>query len=346
MRRFPWRYAIYMLLAAYVLVDVYVYQGPLHRWVMRATAPGDRGPEVVARVYDEKVTLRELQEAMRDELWRRGEAWAALSAEARIQARQTVMEHLINDRLIRAARLQEGFHSQQSGPDEVVMFTKQFEHADDLEARLRLRGLSQTELNDEVQQAIDDQAWIESKIEARIEPVSDKDVTEWLRENRASMAIPPVFGVAHIYLTTHDAKLPDREPVIREIHRKLVANEATFEQLALQQSEDERSKKSGGELGWCARGRMPDDFMNVVEKLEEGETSEPFETKLGWHVIRLIDKKPGRVPAIDEIKTEVTAFLRDQRREAAVKALIADLRLQCAESLVLNQGAIDAAGPP
>jgi parvulin-like peptidyl-prolyl isomerase len=304
-----------MLLAAYVLLDVYVYQGPLHRWVMRATAPGDRSPEVVAKVHGQKVTLQEFQEALRDDLWRRGKVWAGLPA-------------------------------MRGAGDEMAGFVKQFERADDFEARLRLRGLSREELDDEMQQAIDDEAWIESKIEARIKQVSDKEVTDWLREKRASMAIPPVYGVAHIYLTTHDAKKPDREVEIREIHRKLTANEATFEQLASQYSEDERSKKTGGELGWCARGRMPDDFMNVVEKLEEGETSEPVETKLGWHVIRLIDRKPGRVPALDEVRREVTASLRDQSREAAVSALIAGLRAQGADSLEVNQSAIDVAAPP
>jgi parvulin-like peptidyl-prolyl isomerase len=335
-----------MMMAAYVLLDVYVYQGPLHRWVMRATAPGDRGPEVVAKVHDEKLTLREFQEALRDHLWRRGGTWAAMEAEERMQVRRTVMDRLINERLVRDARLKEGFQSQQPETEERAMFVKQFERAEDFEARLSLRGLSLDELDDEMQQAIDDQAWIELKIEARVKQVSDKDVTDWLREKRASMAIPPVYGVAHIYLTTHDAKKPDREVEIREIHRKLTANEATFEQLASQYSEDERSKKTAGELGWCARGRMPDDFMNVVEKLEEGETSEPVETKLGWHVIRLIDRKPGRVPAIDEVRREVTASLRDQSREAAVSALIAGLREQCAESLEVNQGAIDVAEPP
>ena len=71
-----------------------------------------------------------------------------------------------------------------------------------------------------------------------------------------------------------------------------------------------------------------------------------METKLGWHVIRLIDKKPGRVPTIDEVKREVMALLRDQRREAAVRELLAELRVQAGGSIVLDQALIDTAEPP
>ena len=85
--------------------------------------------------------------------------------------------------------------------------------------------------------------------------------------------------------------------------------------------------------------------MNAVEKLEEGETSEPVETKLGWHVIRLIDKKPGRAPTLGEVKTEVMALLRAARRASAFESLIAELRTQSSASIVLHQPRIDTAGP-
>lgn len=351
MRRFFWRYAIYLVLAACVLADLLVVHGPLYRWISEDAQPV--APELsadVARIGEETIGLRELEEALRDHLWRRGENWAGLSPDERKERRRAVLDQLIDDRLVRACRKKEAdgdpAGSVVAARDETEMFARQFEKVSDLEARLALRQIREPELGAQVREAIDDQAWIESKLSDRRESVTEADVSRWLEANGPSMRIPPTFAVAHIYLTTHDAKLPDREPEIREIHRKLKAGEAAFEQLALQYSEDERSKKTGGKLGWCARGRMPDDFMDAVEKLTKGETSAPVGTRLGWHVIRLIDAKPGRDASLEEARNEVTAMLSAGRRDAALKALMGELRAEAGQSISLNQPLIDGAEPP
>jgi parvulin-like peptidyl-prolyl isomerase len=49
-------------------------------------------------------------------------------------------------------------------------------------------------------------------------------------------------------------------------------------------------------------------------------------TWLGWHVIKLIEKKPARVPAFEEVRDEVLEMLRNEKREVAVRALLDRLR--------------------
>lgn len=351
MRGDTWRYTICLLLAAAVLADLLVARGPLHRWTMGGAKPSapERG-DVLARIGDEVIGLREMEEALRDHLWRRGENWAELSVAARRETRSVVLDRLIDERLVRSRRARERFISPAgsvvAAREEREMFARQFERVSDFEARLTLRQIDESALEQQMRDVIDDQAWIESKIGARVTAVTEADVSRWLEINGASIRIPPAFAVAHIYLTTHDAKLPDREAEIREIHRKLEAGEASFEQAAVQFSEDERSKKSGGMLGWCARGRMPDDFMDAVEKLTKGETSAPVRTRLGWHVIRLIDAKPGRDASLEEARNEVMAMLSAERRDAALRALMGVLRAEAGQSISLNQPLIDSAEPP
>lgn len=340
MKNFPWHHVIGLLLAACVLADLLVLHGPVYRSVMLPPSTNaTQGGEAT-------ITRSELEETMRDDLWRRGEEWSGLSEDEEKATRRAVVGRLVDDRLVRAERVKEAFDLQgASAADELAMFVRQFDRAGDYERRLALRQMSEADLKNAMQAVIADQAWIESKIAARMQPVTDQDVNEWLAKNRSSVALPARYGVAHIYLTTHDAKKPDREAEMREIHRKLTAGEATFEALAAQFSDDERSKKTGGQLGWCARGRMPDDFMNAVEKLEEGETSEPVETRLGWHVIRLIDKQAARMPAVAEIKNEVIATLRNERRADAVESLMAGLRAQASGAAALDETLIETAEP-
>ena len=347
MRRFPWRYVMILALAAGLLVMAYKHRASLSVWLSAEWDVLRRGTLVTARIGGEKITLLECEEAMRDHLWRTGGNWSAMSPEQRKQTRESIVEKLVNDRLIRLARVKAGALDGAAAADgELAMFAKQFEHRSELEARLALRRIHEPELARRMRDAIDDEAWLESQIAARVNVAVEKDLSDRTGRNAPSMQMPPVFAVAHLYLTSHDPKHPDRRGEIQDIHRRLMAGEATFEQLALLHSDDERSKKAGGVLGWCARGRMPEDFMAVVEKLGKGETSAPVETKLGWHVIRLLDKKPGRAAAMDEVENEMKVQLSVETRGSALRDLLEELRKRPDMQVVLNQDVIDSAGPP
>lgn len=341
-----WRNGIGLVIAGCVLADLHACHGPLHRRLHPPATAGKMSPNILAQVQNETVTIAEFETALRDHLWRRGEGWDSLTVEDEDAARDTVIERLIDAQLVQAPFATANPGTAAGGAaDELTMFSKQFETPEDFEARMSLRGLSQADLSDSMKRVHEVQESLEPRIAARMKPVTDRDVTEWLGENGAAMMIPAVFGVAHVYLTKHDPKLPDREAEMREIHRKLEAGEATFEQLALQHSEDERSKHLSGTLGWCASGRMPDDFMNAVEKLDVGDTSGPVETKLGWHLIRLIGKKPARAPSAGEVRDEVAAMLRAERRAAASKALVAELRAQFRDRIHVAQDRVRYAEP-
>lgn len=343
-----------LALAGSALAAVCVTHGPVWATAVSASTPdqraavGDLPPTIAARVVGREITGQELREAMRDHLWGTGMEWAGLSADEENAVRSEVLDALVNECLIRAARVQDRPASsvpQAAVEEEHLMFVRQFHLDGDYERRLRVHGVTEAALKEQMREAAEDEAWVEAQIAARMKDPADAHVEAWLRENRATVALPARYGVAHIYLTTHDASKADREPEIRAIHRKLATGAGTFEKLAAEFSEDERTKKIGGELGWCARGRMPDDFMNAVEKLDEGETSEPVETRLGWHIIKLIEKKPGRMTTLAEVKSEVAAMLRNKRREAAIAALVAELRATAGTAVELNRDVLDSAEP-
>ncbi|MDB6140066.1 MAG: hypothetical protein JWO94_3138, partial [Verrucomicrobiaceae bacterium] len=45
-----------------------------------------------------------------------------------------------------------------------------------------------------------------------------------------------------------------------------------------------------------------------------------------WHLIKLIEKRPARTPAFEEVREEVMERLRHQRREEAVQSLMTRIR--------------------
>ena len=74
---------------------------------------------------------------------------------------------------------------------------------------------------------------------------------------------------------------------------------ASFEKLAAEKSEDTGSKGKGGDLDWSPPNRYVKPFSDALVKLKKGQlTDTPVQSPFGWHVIRLDDERPAKVPAV------------------------------------------------
>jgi peptidyl-prolyl cis-trans isomerase SurA len=117
--------------------------------------------------------------------------------------------------------------------------------------------------------------------------------------------------VAHILLRGNDPKVKNQ---IFDIYDQLKAGRP-WDELVKQYSEDSNTKNSGGKLrrfGVAAFAQVPE-FEQVAFSLKTpGEISDPFQSKVGWHIIRL-EKKIPLLPFKEmeqELKRKVS---RDER---------------------------------
>ncbi|MDP2272552.1 MAG: peptidyl-prolyl cis-trans isomerase [Archangium sp.] len=99
----------------------------------------------------------------------------------------------------------------------------------------------------------------------------------------------------------------------------------------------------GGDLGFFARGTMPPTFDEVVFKLNVGGTSEVVSTEYGFHLFRVLEKKPGRKRELGEVRSLIEERMLSSLRSDAQRAYVAALRAKAAivindESLSLVSG--------
>jgi peptidyl-prolyl cis-trans isomerase C len=67
---------------------------------------------------------------------------------------------------------------------------------------------------------------------------------------------------------------------------------ASFEQLARSESQHTGSSGQGGSMGFLRRNQYPSGIAEVIWDLPTGaHTSSPFRTSMGWHVLKLIDRR-------------------------------------------------------
>ncbi|EAQ40395.1 peptidylprolyl isomerase [Dokdonia sp. MED134] len=135
--------------------------------------------------------------------------------------------------------------------------------------------------------------------------------------------------VAHIMiaLKQKDSSIIAEEK-IKEV-RALLAKGAAFETLALNYSDDKNSAKKGGVLSAFEKGQLSSSkFENTAFDLKKvGDISEPFKTKFGWHILKLIKKNP--VLSFEKMKPSLTKRVtKDSRARVLSQELNTRLREQ------------------
>jgi parvulin-like peptidyl-prolyl isomerase len=330
MQRFPWRFAVYLAAGIYLFIDLIVVHGPAHR---RLTTPrgvgADSQTRAVAMVFGRPVTSLELAEALRDHLWKRAEDWDSLPESARATTRRAVLEQMVNERLLRDYRVMNRLKKPVPSAEaaaEVDYLRRQFVSTEEWERRLALQALSAEEIQERGQAALEAALWVEEKIAHRLAEITDDLVREWFEENAGGMRVPERFRAEHLFLSNHEEGKGDREAEMLRIRALLTKDGANFAELIREHSEDERTKGRGGDLGWFSAARMPPEFMTAVSSQSVGEVGQPVKTGLGWHLIRVTDRRASRLPEFEEAREEVRALLMDERRGLAVRSLIAELR--------------------
>lgn len=88
-----------------------------------------------------------------------------------------------------------------------------------------------------------------------------------------------------------------------------------FAELAKAYSDDKGSAVRGGELPWIGPGMTLIEFENEAYKLQVGEMSKPFATTVGYHIVKMIERKS--LEPYSELKGEIYENLKRQGVEEA-----------------------------
>ena len=85
---------------------------------------------------------------------------------------------------------------------------------------------------------------------------------------------------------------------------------ADFEDLARRCSDDKMSGMRGGDLSWVQKGQTVKEFEQKIFGMKKGETSEPFLSPFGYHIVYVKDR--GNFFPYDSVRADIRRFI-DQR---------------------------------
>jgi peptidyl-prolyl cis-trans isomerase SurA len=112
---------------------------------------------------------------------------------------------------------------------------------------------------------------------------------------------------------------------ILEIEKQWKAG-ADWANLAEKYSDDPNSKSNGGEMGWFSTGNLRPELSEVAFALAQpGDVSAPTKSPFGWHLLKLLEKKP--LPPFAELEPMLKQRVqKDSRAEVNRTALLQKLR--------------------
>lgn len=117
----------------------------------------------------------------------------------------------------------------------------------------------------------------------------------------------------------------DARQLAEELHGQL-RNGANFGSLALMYSDDASTKAKSGDMDFVEKGKLRPELDRAAASLAKaGDFSGPFETDLGWHLLRLVERRQAGRKTFEEVKGELMqAAARgvvDKRRSAKLEPL-------------------------
>lgn len=133
----------------------------------------------------------------------------------------------------------------------------------------------------------------------------------------------------HILFRVEDnATMVDKSKVMKKAQdvKKEIDSGGDFEELALKHSDDKESAEKGGDLGYIVKGWMLPEFESKAFSLNVGAVSEPVETKFGYHIIKIEEKRAAQKLKLENVRDEIEQYLANNEFRKELVKIVKELK--------------------
>jgi peptidyl-prolyl cis-trans isomerase SurA len=286
--------------------------------------------KIIVVVNDEIITLSEFNASFEPYRRKIEEAYKGPDKETVIkQNKEAFLQRLIDNMLIE----QEAKKSGTSIKDEEVMevlkdsLARQNMKMEDLLKKLEKDGTPLETVKKEIRGQIMRMRLLRREIKAKI-LISDQEIGEYYNQHRGEYEGKEAVRIKQIFLAvpkdvddTTKAKIKERaRQALKSIH-----DGDPFDSVAARYSQGPAAAQ-GGDLGFIERGVTIPEVEAVAFSLPVEKVSDVIESGLGFHIIKVVDKKGAGIKPIDTVREEIKAKLEDEKLEKKYEEWIASVR--------------------
>jgi len=159
------------------------------------------------------------------------------------------------------------------------------------------------------------QALLQREILDKVD-VNDEEVSEYYEQNKDSFTEKEQIHLYNILL--------ESEEEAQDILEQLKTG-GDFIEIAKEKSTGP-SAAQGGDLGYLSKGSLIPEIEDEVFTLEVGGLSGVVKTDFGFHILKITEKKPETVKALEEVKEDIIQTLLPTKQKEAFDNLLEELK--------------------
>tara|TARA_Y100000591_G_C21498647_1_gene528801 strand:- start:142 stop:678 length:537 start_codon:yes stop_codon:yes gene_type:complete len=130
--------------------------------------------------------------------------------------------------------------------------------------------------------------------------------------------------IQHILIETSEIRSPKQaKDLIFELYER--AKQEDLGILARVYSDDPGSKLNSGKLDWAPEGVYDKNFEEVIKKTKLGETSKPFQSAFGWHILKVLEKREKNI-SDEMIKDKAFGILFNRKFNEQLQNTLEEIR--------------------
>ena len=169
--------------------------------------------------------------------------------------------------------------------------------------------------------------------------IPEEKIRDFYDANPKNYKRKETVKVTHILIKVDEHAGPeDKEQAYLKAEkiRKEIIGGKVFSAMAIEHSQC-NSASGGGSLGYIERGYMPKEFEEVAFTIEKDKVSDVVETKFGYHLILVIDKKPGGIAPYEEVRSFIKKYLQEGESKTKLAEHLAKLKEKATIEILLEE---------
>lgn len=310
-----------ILLAMILLVAV----GPAGA---QKASPEQTAPDKAATVNGTVIPKQTLDREVRlftDRLVRQGQQVPDIQVPI---LRNEILDSLIDQELLYQDSQKQHVQVDKKAVDEKYdEIKKRFKTEQEFKNAISKMEVTEAEIRSQLEKGLVIDELLKSKVVKDIQ-VTEAEAKKYYDEHTDQFKQAEQVKASHILIQVapdaSDEKKTEAKNKIAAVQERLKKGE-DFAAVAQEASEGP-SKSKGGDLGFFQRGQMDPTFEQAAFALEPGKVSDVVETRFGYHIIKVGEKKPEATPAYSDVKDEIEQYLKQQKTREKVESYLEGLR--------------------
>ncbi|MEA2014242.1 MAG: SurA N-terminal domain-containing protein [Thermodesulfobacteriota bacterium] len=285
---------------------------------------------IIAIVNDEVITLSELNTTLQAYMERIESIPQGVKQEEIVaQARVAAMNNLIDTMLIKqeAARLKIVVTDENVTKTIDGMLDEQNMSIEKLKEALSEEKTTFDEYREEIRKNLITRRLIQTQIRSRI-TIDEKEIGEYYSKHRDKYEGKEATRIQQIFLVKPKGCNKSTRLKLRFKARKILKelkNGKSFGLLVEEYSQGP-AVNSRGDLGFVEQGMMFPEVDFAISKLKRGESSGVIESPVGFHIMRVIDKRGAGIKPVEEVRAEIVEIIGGEKVKNKFEGWLKELR--------------------